>query len=374
MKQYKECPLCGKKINEDEELCESCTEYADNLYQVDLIRETEDTLKIDDQETASIGTEKNSKEEQTSHKKKKTSKWIIFLLAGCVLVVILGIWGVFNVSEAQKLGETEDMYWQMCVTENTPTSYSKYVVRFPNGKYEKLAYQKIDEFRIKEYSDWENLSKSTNLDDYIDFMTRYPNTIYMDAARYRIDSLAWQIAIKGGSIESYRTYLDNANLDHYGGIYSENAKYRIDYLSALKPISGKTLDTLQLNIRLFYDALSSLNNDILLKNLDSTLVYYDRSLSSNSLVDSIKEMYKANHIQERSFNTTDSIKAFKDINGDILVDLVVDITTKLNPSDKKNNKQKIEPIEEKDTLQFRFNRLHKITCIQKQAKAKLFEN
>ena len=69
--------------------------------------------------------------------------------------MIVGVIGGYLRQQNLNTLATETAYWNKCIEENTPLGYSKYLVKYPEGKYSEEAYQKIVELRDNERKTWE---------------------------------------------------------------------------------------------------------------------------------------------------------------------------------------------------------------------------
>jgi len=369
MKTERECPLCGKEIKEDEDLCEHCREYVDNQYNDELTRDSDISGEDHNINEPIAHLDDETKVEPPKNKKSKT---LIFFLVGCVLVVIIGIWAIFNVLDARKLGETEEMYWSLCIEENTVTSYSKYLVRFPEGKYADLAYEKIENIRTGEIEEWENLKKSTDANAYYLFISDNPESPHLAEAKNRMDSLIWMQTVEDGSAESYEAYLSNIDLGNFEGAYSQEAKRRYDYLSQIKPLKDSALDSLIMNLGVFYKSMSALDKKALVESLDSTFLYYNDTLTNLAIVDTLKQVYKRNNIQEVVYSIADStVSAQQDQYGLIFVDLTVNSTSKsmIENKTKKKAKPQFVSTTNSDTLHLKINSQNKVVSIEQKREA-----
>lgn len=374
MKSHKECPLCGKIIDdENNELCGNCKSYADNQYRTDLLYETA-FHEVNNSQEMEESVNKNSQINDNygnAHKsdrvKRKISTTLFLYLVGCIVVVILGIWGVYNTVEARKFGETEQLYWDICTEENTPTSYSKYLVRFPEGKYQTLAHQRIDSFRANENKEWMKINKSSNLNDYFTFILKYPKSLYIDTIKNKIDSLAWQQTVAIGNSDAYQEYLEKVYTGVYKGAYSEDAEYRYEYLTHLDKLDTSTSDSILTLLNNFYQTVATLNKKEITKYLESAIIYYGDTINSMTFVDAVKDSYKEKKIDEIEYHLSHPfINAYKDNQGMIFIDLVVSRITKRNETpthQKKNVKSKPTNMVFEETLRIKLNQFNKIVLI-----------
>ena len=372
MKQDKECPLCGKKIRSDQDLCDHCKEYADNQYNEELTSESD--LYSEDEKSKESNLDQS--ENIVVPTKKKRPKTLIFFLIGCSLVVVIGIWAIFNVAKARELGETEEMYWSLCVEENSVTSYSKYLVRFPEGKYADLAHEKIETIRNEEIEEWNNTKNSNDVNAYYLFISDNPNSPHLVEAKFKMDSLVWIQTIEDGSAESYEAYLSNVELGNFDGAYSQEAQKRYNYLSQIKPLTEGALDSLTTDLNHFYKAMSSLDRKALASSVDSSFLYFNDTLSNLVIVDTLKQIYKRSNINDMAYTIADStVYAQKDQYGLIFVDLVVNRTSRslIENKTKKKAKPQFTSTQKSDTLLLKINDQQKIVSIeQKSLASKIF--
>lgn len=349
------CPLCGKHKNEGEEFCKNCKEIAETAYPEELLTKlkntetiTEDGESDTDKTSVLEGEEKEEKEENQKEstyihhpeKRKKGKKTLIFFFIGLIVLIGVGAAGSYLFIENRNAEETEIGYWEKCLAENTPLAYSKYLVRFPEGKYSEQAYSSIIELKEKERKEWDDLRKSKDTEALISFLRTHPNTPYDREIRYSIDSLMWEATTLKDTKEAYIAYIENVNLGHYSGEYINQAQLKIKYLDQLKPIEGDELKEIQKRISDFFKALSKANNKDIQKFTDSIVVKFNESPNqkNNTIADSIKTSLKKEKIRSITYNPIiDSLKVIKD-NKDIYIASVPIRTTTVYTDRKKQKK------------------------------------
>lgn len=243
----RKCPLCGKDVVEGESFCRDCQDIAQYSYPAGFIdadskniaesSDKESTIEVD------VVTEQNEEGQpkQILPIPKKSNKSLIFIIIGLIACVSIGGIGAYTFTQNKEAQETEAAYWAKCSEENTPLSYSKYLVQYPEGKYSTEAQNKIVELRNKERQDWADLQKSTDINTYFSFLADHPNTPYEREIRQRMDSLSWINTAKENTAASYLAYMENVKLGNFSGEYEGLAKERYDYLSQLKTVDGDEL-------------------------------------------------------------------------------------------------------------------------------------
>lgn len=300
--EKKECPLCGKGIDGDEEFCADCREIADksDLHSFDKEEDMENfdieksipTNNTKDYPVDKIQVEDEDKEGlSTTTPQKKNNKLGVFLSIGLILLVIIGGIGSYVFKQNKEAEETETAFWNTCIEANTPLSYSKYLVRYPDGKYKELAQNKIVEIREQEKIAWQSLRKKKNPDAFYSFLSDYPNSPYESDVRHLIDSLSWINLAKENTAASYQAYLANIKLGHYSGEYKEIAQERYDYLSQIKILDGEELATLEKSINNYLELLSEDKfKEVKAMTADTLLNFYG---TNNQLFTNLEDSFKA---------------------------------------------------------------------------------
>lgn len=345
------CPLCGKSTNEGETFCGDCQEIAQNAYPEELL------YNKDDSESMFIEEEKAAPEEEedTSYNEKpiensveenlkrvslskSNKKLFVFVAIGLVFMLLLGIGGLFVKNKDEEA--TESRYWNKCIEENTPLSYSKYLVHYPEGRYSSEAQSKIMQLREQERNEWESLRKSGNVDALFSFLADHPQTPYERRIKHVVDSLSWLQAMEQNTPDAYQAYLDNVKIGRYAGEYEDVAKQKYEYLSQLKVIEGDELKNVEKVLSDFFKALSSVNNKDIQKSSASVLLkFFDMQNQPNTVIaDSIKAALKLKKIKSVSYKLpSDFPEVIKDNKGVYFTSLL--IKTETTFTDRKKKKE-----------------------------------
>lgn len=349
MAEKKECPLCGKLVNEDEILCDDCQNHVDNQYTTDLLNpddelgsENQITNVLETPDTASsIHDEENkvSEKEETGKTVKKGKSLIgkVFLFVGCILVVVIGVIGSIKVMEYRKSVENENNYWNACVDENTQLAYSKYLVAFPEGRYAEEADRRILELKEAEVSAWTKLKGSSDINDYYAYLSENPASPYLEQARFLMDSLSWIAALQDDTEYAYKAYLENVKLGNLSGDHIAEAEERFSYLSQIISLEGNALDSIKSELNLFFKALSENNSMQLLRQIAPRAYYYSKKEDTNTaIVSKIDKDFPGKNIRSIKYTPqSKSIRAKKDNKNIVFVDLSLDKEIVFNTKIKK---------------------------------------
>ncbi|HMM02763.1 MULTISPECIES: hypothetical protein [unclassified Dysgonomonas] len=351
------CPLCGKNTNEGETFCGDCQEIAQNAYPEELLSNKRDSEPMSGEEEKAdpdIENENPSYEEKVIDKSieenlqrvslsRSNKTLFIFVAVGLVFMLLLGVVGLFMKNKDEEA--TESAYWSKCIEENTPLSYSKYLVHYPEGSYSGEAQSKIMELREKEREEWEALRKSGNIDALFSFLSDHPQTPYERQIKHVVDSLGWLQAMEQNTADAYQAYLDNVKIGRFTGEYQDMAEGRLDYLIQLKAVEGDELKDVEKVLSGFFKALSSGNNKDIQKHSASVLLKFfgKENQLSTVIADSLKADFKVKKINSVSYvlppNLPEIIKDNKSI---YFATLPIKVETTF--ADRKKKKQSSEHI------------------------------
>jgi hypothetical protein len=359
------CPLCGKETQDNEAFCRDCREIARNSYHKDLLSDDKPVFPPiigesanDDESGFTPGNDTadhaqdgspppgESKQDTFCQRNKKS---LIFLFVCLGLFIIAGVAGGYIRKQNMNAEATELAFWNKCIEENTPLGYSKYLVKFPEGKFSDEAHRKIVKLRNDERKSWEKLRYSNDADALFAFLTDHPETPYVRDVRHAIDSLSWLAARKQNTADVYLAYIENAKIGRLDGEYIDIARERYDYLSQLKTLEGKELNEVKNMMAGFFKAMSSNNSKEIQKlSADTLKVFYkSENFLSKHIVDSLKTGYKAEKIRSVLYTpVTDSIEAVLDNKGICFITLPVKREiTYMDKKKKKDHTQSVLNIE-----------------------------
>lgn len=383
MTNNKQCPLCGRLVDDEDSFCEECRNHVDNQYRTDLLAKDDSEEQVDqivDKDEVYSEDETEVKEsvdsqievvEESISKPKKLSKSSIYLLIGCILLLIGGGFYGVKVFEKRKAIEKEDLYWNQCITENTPEGYAKYLLTFQNGRYVDDANARIREIRNAEDEAWDNLRKSSDINDFYAYLGKNPNTPHIRQIKFLMDSLTWVVTIQQNTTEAYTAYLENVKLGNLSGNYVDIAQDKYTYLSQIKTLEGASLDSLKVEVDNLFTTLSENNPKLLLKLFASEVAYNkpDSIISSTVAVSEIEQERKKLGIRELTYLPQEETLIGKVDNNNvlflnILVDRKIVYDTKIKVGKKTEYKQELLT----DTFNIELNKNKQIQSILVKSK------
>lgn len=216
------CPDCGEYIFKDDHECPNC-HCSINA----AAPEPESGLSIQDsqnnQMTPSIPTITETDEPQSKKKGRKVL-WSA-LIMGFVLALIIVLLGIYYVRKTQM--ENELRAYDNAMMSNEPAVLQNFLDMYIEApvahrdsiKVHLQALMKIDR-------DWDNARISQSKKALQLFIDRNPDNVHVREARLMIDSLDFETAKMGDSMESYKKYME----DHEQGYYYDEAKNAYDRL------------------------------------------------------------------------------------------------------------------------------------------------
>lgn len=353
MSEIKECPLCGKPLEEGRDVCAECKTHIDYQYTTHLLdNESSETSSdgdseeptptadfIQDQQSDRVGSSLSDLETGETKSSTKISKGILFLIIGSVVLLIVGVIGALNIAQTRESEAAQEALWANCVEENTPLAYSKYLVRYPNGTFVEESEKRIRESRQVEIDAWEKLRKSSDMNVFYTYLSQNPNTPHLDQIHLILDSLTWITTLKDNTMDAYKAYIENVNRGTITGIHLDEAKERYDYLSQIVVLSGTPLDRLRLDLTDFFKILSENNPKNVLKVFSPTVFYYSSEMSSTAVVAAISQKYTDDKILKITYSFDPlSLLAKRDNKGIIFVDLTIEKEVAYSVKKKKNDK------------------------------------
>lgn len=136
-------------------------------------------------------------------KKKKTTALVI-----TILVLLLAAAGGFYYfyTEQQKENDEATAY-EILEDNESLDDYEDYLNRFPNSIHAAEVQGRYDNL-VKMYNEWRGLNIGGTRYDYERFMKNYPNSVLVHQCEMKIDSLDWIAAKNEGTPEAIAEYVE----------------------------------------------------------------------------------------------------------------------------------------------------------------------
>ncbi len=354
------CLLCGKRNKNDDPFCDECQQMVKNELPEYLLKK-ENSERTSSQNVLSPKEEsqecniKNNeiddpnfallKQRELLLKKDRTgkNKSSVILIIGLILLITVGVISYLVIKDEKNSETIEIAFWNECITENTPLSYSKYLVRFPNGLFTQKAEDSILKLRKQEQNDWNNLQNTQNIDAYINFKMKYPESPFKNVIAKKIDSLAWIQTKSCNTDSAYLRYLQRVDSGLYAGEYAQIARESYNSLSSLIKVKGEALKTIKTNMSEFARFLSIKKYDNARKFVTPTMNNYlgKTNIETKNIIDDLKKYNKENKIKTINYSFgTDSLEVYRNKNGIFLFDITVIKQTKYIDKKKADEKAK----------------------------------
>lgn len=160
--------------------------------------------------TADKDAEPAATDSTTAAPQKGGTPWYLLLF----IIVIVGVGAYLYWDNHQQRRYSEEKAFELLQGCQDPLNFEDFIARYPNSEHldevrEQLrALQKVDAM-------WEVVAKSTNTDDFRNFIQAHPNSPYKKVALHKIDSLDWREADSKGSSEAYDQYIINHDAGEY---------------------------------------------------------------------------------------------------------------------------------------------------------------
>lgn len=181
----------------------------------------------------------------------KRNRIIIACLIG--LIVIIGA-GTFLYLHNQN-SRQEQADYNMLMDNFSIADAETFLLKYPNTSHAEEINNEIG--RYKRYQqEWNLIANSTNINDFAQFRSRFPNSPFDQLAYDKIDSLDWASAMKAGTEEALQNYLSV----HPDGKYADQAQDTKQALLDAKP-SPDEQNSVSANVQRYFIALSDNSKD-----------------------------------------------------------------------------------------------------------------
>lgn len=342
----RQCPLCGKSIEEDDErFCFDCRKLHEQYESFTELSHSK--LEQGDESFAQDATDNSTENvpfEETvsqsvsnSHHKKRNRILLIVFSVLIFLGVAIGSYLFIQFRNQQEMDELN--FWNNSLKANTNEAYLEYMKRYPVGKYFVEAQNNILKFNENVKKLWSSIQKDATEGEVLTFISVYKDSPYYHEASILLDSLAWENVQKQNTQDAYKKYLDRAAKRELIGQYKALAEEKYDYLSQMEFVGGNELESVKGIISRYFRDLSSKSYADLTTLFSKTVktFYKKENVDAQEIITSIQNQMKKDDIASVSIlPDTETMKVQKDKVGNYIIELFVNENINYTKSKEKN--------------------------------------
>ena len=142
------------------------------------------------------------------------------ILGICLIIIALIIFGC----------DKSRSDWESAEKLNTIEAYNEFLSKHPQSKFVETARQKIDGLT------WDRTVKDGTIEAYQEFLSEYPQSKFVETARQKMEELIWNKASKENTIEAYQRFLN----EHPQNKFADSAKEKIEQIKKLEELKKKS--------------------------------------------------------------------------------------------------------------------------------------
>lgn len=147
--------------------------------------------------------------------RKKRNPWIYVIIALCILIPA-AVAGGFYFYVNQQVSEQEA--YELLNNNETIEDYENYLNRYPSSHHADEVRERLQKLRTM-YGDWQRIANSSYASDFERFRENYPQSLLVKQCELKIDSLDWETAKKLNTPEALADYMEK----HPDGRYAQDA-------------------------------------------------------------------------------------------------------------------------------------------------------
>lgn len=147
--------------------------------------------------------------------RKKRNPWIYVIIALCILIPA-AVAGGFYFYVNQQVSEQEA--YDLLNNNETIEDYENYLNRYPSSHHADEVRERLQKLRTM-YGDWQRIANSSYASDFERFRQNYPQSLLVKQCELKIDSLDWETAKKLNTPEALADYMEK----HPDGRYAQDA-------------------------------------------------------------------------------------------------------------------------------------------------------
>lgn len=198
---------------------------------------------------------------ETINRKKKKRKLVTMTAVFAVIIIAVAAYFLNNRYQDNKA-------WSAALEENTPTSFHRYRVESPKGRYYELS--KV----IEDSLFWEESKRKNTIVAFNNYLARFPGGKYLEEALAMKENALWKSAMANNSIPEFFEYISIFPK----GRYISEAKGKVAHIETILP--GNQKQTLSPRSRPYFFYLKNVGDETHWFNF-TTGIKFTYSLSSD---------------------------------------------------------------------------------------------
>lgn len=333
------CPECGHQISDKAPVCPSCgveisgkitrcTECGEVYFRSDVVcphchkpnstgamnRQSQNTTQetmvqvTKKEETTVPAPQTTTTGNNNNDKNKKKNSTVIIIVSVVFAIILVGICAYFY-NNAQENKEQEE--YEFALNSDDPTILNTYLSNFK----ESAPQEHIDSITahlnmlIQQDQEWTNAAASNSKSALTEYIKNHPNSIHVQEAMSKIDSIDWAQCSTTNTVEAYQLYIDN----HPDGNHFDEASMALESLKSTV-VSEEEKQTLTNLFRLFFISINSKDEEGLTSTVDDLVYFLGKQNAIKS--DIVSYMHKL-------YNRADVSKLVWSISKDMTIDKTV---------------------------------------------------
>lgn len=230
------CPECGREISENAPFCPSCgIKIAQNIKRcpecgtISLLnndlcphcgypfKQASDTPNEKEHTAIHDNSAYNPNSEEPKQDIKSKKKWIIGIVAAVIIIIIGGT--IIYMQSSWQAQDEEEMAYQNLTNDTNISDYEDFLTNYPDSKYKTDVQNRMNTLKAQN-DKWLSICLSGSKNDFIQFMNEFPSSPYELQCKTKIDSLDWMDAKRLNTPDAIQRYLE----EHPDGKYIVEAQ------------------------------------------------------------------------------------------------------------------------------------------------------
>lgn len=237
--------------------------------------------------------------------RKKRNPWIYVIIALCILIPA-AVAGGFYFYVNQQVSEQEA--YELLNNNETIEDYENYLNRYPSSHHADEVRERLQKLRTM-YGDWQRIANSSYASDFERFRQNYPQSLLVKQCELKIDSLDWETAKKLNTPEALADYMEK----HPDGRYAQDAS-QVQNTLEKSIVTPEERSQISSAFHGFFQAFGENDNASLFTYITPTMTQFlsKKNATKADVGDIINRTYSSD-IENCSFVVNDDYQVKKDV-------------------------------------------------------------